>query len=152
MGYQSHGFPEWYKYLLYILFDGWKHLEHTVEVALILFYNQTYFRRFKAIFLAFCGGKRTCSLEYLHKRTSWMIQYVIYNPCIVCKHLKVTIDVALILFYSLTYLCFGVSEHHFWRSGVVNTLIHGVSIPRPFLSDIRILYLYNLMCSNTWEP
>ena len=38
---------------------------------------------------------------------------------------EIIIEVALILFYSLTYLLFGVSELDFWRSGVVNRLVCG---------------------------
>ena len=37
--------------------------------------------------------------------------------------LEVTIEVVLILLYSLTFLYFGVSELHFGRSGVVNGLL-----------------------------
>ena len=58
-----------------------------------------------------------------------------------CKHLKVTIEVALILFYSLTYLGLGVPELEFGCSWVVNRLICRVSVTRHFLNDTNSLYI-----------
>ena len=82
-------------------------------------------------------------LKYQYQGTSWMIQTPFYVQCDVCKHLEAMIEVALILFYSITYLCFGVSEQDFRRSGVVNWLVRGVSVPRHFLNDTNILHIIN---------
>ena len=68
-----------------------------------------------------------------------------------CKPLEVTIEVALILFYSLKYLRLGGSELDFGRSGVVNGLICGVSVSRDFLDDTNILYITHTTCVNTWK-
>ena len=74
-----------------------------------------------------------------------------YNQCNVFKHLEVIIEVALILVYSLMYLRLAVSELYFGRSGAVNGLVCGVSVPRHFLSDTNILYVINAMATNTWK-
>ena len=67
---------------------------------------------------------------------------LIYNQLNVYKHLEDIIEVLLLLFYSLTYLRFGVSELDFWRFGVVNGLVRGVSVPRHFLNDKKH-HIYN---------
>ena len=61
------------------------------------------------------------------------------------------IEVALILFYSLSYLRFGVLELDFRHSGVVNGLVRGVSVSRHFLNEIKNLYITNVMYTNTWK-
>ena len=65
--------------------------------------------------------------------------------------MEVIIEAFPILFYTLTYLRFGVSELDFWRSGVVNGLVHGVLVPEHFLNDTNILYITNEMYTDTWE-
>ena len=65
-----------------------------------------------------------------------------------CKHLGVTIEVALILLYSLTYLRLGVSELELGRSWVVNRLVREVLVPRHFLNDTNTVYMANVMYKN----
>ena len=54
-------------------------------------------------------------------------------------------------FYWLTYLCLAVSQPNFGRSGVVNGLICGISVPRHFTKNTNILYITNVVCENTWK-
>ena len=62
------------------------------------------------------------------------------------------IELALIiLLYILTYLRWGVSKSHFGRSGVVNGLVCGVSVPSHFLNDTNILYIIHEMCAISWK-
>ena len=68
-----------------------------------------------------------------------------------CKHLEVTIEVALILLHNRTYLRLGVSELEVGRSGVVNGLVCELSVPRHFLNDTDILYINLAMCAITWK-
>ena len=75
----------------------------------------------------------------------------IFDLCDVCKHMEVTIEVLLILFYILTYLRLGVSKLNFGCSGVVNRLVCIVSVPRHFLNDTNISYITHVMCANTWN-
>ena len=73
----------------------------------------------------------------------------IFNLCDMCKYLEVTIEVLLILFYSLTYLRIGVSELNFGHYVVVKGLARRVSVPRHFLNDANVLYITYAMCTNT---
>ena len=68
-----------------------------------------------------------------------------------CKYLQNTIEVALILFYSLRYLCFVVSEPDIRHFGVVNGLVRAVSVPRHSLNDMYILYVSHMMRAITWK-
>ena len=67
------------------------------------------------------------------------------------KHLEVIIEMSLILFYSLTFIRFGVSELDFRRYMVVNGLIRGVLVPSHFLNNTNILYITNAMYTNIWK-
>ena len=88
--------------------------------------NALPFWGFRAGFLAFWGGKRTSLCGISAKALPAWYKYLIYNQCNVHKHLEVIIEVSLIQFYIQTFFRFGVSELDFWRSGVVNGLVHGV--------------------------
>ena len=68
-----------------------------------------------------------------------------------CKHLEITIEMALILFYSQTYLRLVVSELDFERSGVVMGLVLGISVSMHFLNNTNTLYITNTMCANLWS-
>ena len=68
-----------------------------------------------------------------------------------CKHSEVTIEVALILLYSRTYLHLGVSELEFGCSGVVNGLVCEVLVPRHFLNDTNVLFIIYASCTITWK-
>ena len=91
--------------------------------------------------------QRIIGVDFAH-RTSKHHLYIWYD---VCKHSEVTLEVAFILFYSLTYLRSGVSEQDFGRSWVVNQLVNGVSVPRHFLNDTNILYVSHVVRTNTWK-
>ena len=108
-------------------------------------------RGFRAGFSPFWGSKLTRSWGIGTKALPESYKHLIYNQCNVYKHLGDIIEESNINFYSLTFLRFGVSELDFWRSGVVNGLIHGVSVPRHFLNDQNILYIINAMYTNTWK-
>ena len=69
----------------------------------------------------------------------------------VYKQLDVIIEVSHILFYSLMFLRFGVSELDFRRPEVVNRLVRGVPVTRNFLNDTNILYITSAMYTNTWK-
>ena len=75
--------------------------------------------------------------------------HLIYNPFNVCEHLEIIIEVAFILFYTLTYFRWGVFELEFGRSGVEKGLVREVSVPRHFLNDTITFYMSNEKSSNT---
>ena len=106
---------------------------------------------FRARFLVFWDGKDTRSWSISTKALPEWYKPLKYISCDVCKHLEDIIEVSLILFYSQTYLCVAVSELNFWRSGVVNGLVCGLSVSRHFLNDTNTLYIYHVMCANTWK-
>ena len=144
--------PEWYKHLIFNPWNVCKYLEFTIEVALILFYSLTYlclgipeidFGRSGVVNRLVCAV--SVPRHFLNDTN------ILYNPCNVCKHLEVTIEVALILFYSLTYLRLGVSKLDFVRSGVVKDLVYGVWVPRHFLNDTNILHTTHVTYANTWK-
>ena len=100
--------------LIYILCDVCKHLEDIVEVALILFYSQTY--------LCVAVSEQIFGVLAWENTRSWSISTtalpelyrpLLYISCDVCKHLEDTIEVALISIYSQSYLCVAVSERVF---------------------------------------
>ena len=118
------------------------------------FLSQTCLRLagFRARFLALWSSKRTRSLSFSTKALPEWYTPLLYIPCDVCKHLEDIIEVSLICIYSQMYLRVGISEQDFRLSGVVNGLVREVSVPRTFLNDTNILYIFHVMCANTWEP
>ena len=70
---------------------------------------------------------------------------------VMCKKLgRHTLSVAH-PFYSQAYLCLVVSEQDVGRSGAVNGLFCGVLVPRYFLNNKQVFYIYHMMCANTWK-
>ena len=137
---------------LCIPFDECQHLKVTIEVALILFYNPTY------LCLSVSGPDfgRSRVVHGLVRRVSVTRHFsndknVLHITYAIFKHLEVTIDVALILFYSLAYLRLAVSWPDFGCSGVVNRLVCRVSVLRHFPNDINILNITYTMYSHTWK-
>ena len=145
-GIGTKALPEWYKHLIYNQCNMCKHLEVIIEVSLIPFYSVLYLRLgVSEQDLGCFGGKQFRSWCIGTKALPEWYKHLIYNQCNVYKHLEVIIEVSLILFYSLTYLRLCVSELLFWRSRVVNRLVCGVSVSRPFLNDTNI-FLYPMQC------
>ena len=110
--------------------------------------NVPLFRRFRARFWVFWGGKQTRLWSIGMEALPEWYKYLTYNLCNVCKPLEVTIQVALISFCSLTYLHLLVSHYYFEGSGVVNGVVRWVSVLRIFLNDTNI-FLYQVWCVQT---
>ena len=127
-------------------------MEVIIEVLLILIYSLTYLCfgvsgldfRFSGVVN---GLNRGVSVPR-HFLNDTNILYITHATCAIIWNI---IKIALILFYSLTYLRSSVLELGFWRSGVVNGLLRGVLVPRHFLNDTNILYISHLMFANTWK-
>ena len=118
------------------------------------FLSQTCLRLvdFRARCSAFWGSKRTRSWSFSPKALPEWYTPLIYIPYDVCKHLEDIIEVSLICIYSQTYLRVGFSEQDFGSLGRGKWSFPEVLVPRTFLNDTNILYIFHVMCANTREP
>ena len=144
-------FFEWYKHLMFISCDVCKHLEVKIAVAHILLYIQTY------LCLAVsdeqdCGNSGVVYglVREVSVSRPFLNDTNILYPMWCTQTLGSQNWRSTHLFLQPNVPPFSSFRAIFGCSGVVNGLVHVISVPRPFLNDTHILYIFYAMYTNIW--